>query len=178
MRERILLILIMVFLFSSLAYADSKTITKHYRLDTGVVFIWSNSDGIWQSGNEPYSEYNGTTELVLYTPDVTDSIENVEALPYTLTMFPDDYSFNDNPVFHWNSTLYADDQTSYREFYFHNGLTSLITTGTPVIDKSTRKVQFTWKGLLDSNNHSPINVKEFLGNKQIADIYAMMGSVK
>jgi len=175
MRKLLSILLAFGLLLPTVPAFGESTRTTHYRLDTGVVFAWANSQGIWQGGKAPGTDCSGSTTLELTPPGPTETIENVTVKPYSLNSFPDDYNFNNNPVFHWNSTAYAYDQISYREFYLHNSLLRLQATGNPSFDAKSNKVNFSWKGTIGSSNPEPINVKEFLGNGQVNDIYAMMG---
>lgn len=153
--------------------AGASTPVTHYRLDTGVIFIWSNSAGVWQKGRVNGEKTSGVTALTLTAPNPTDTISNVNVVPFTLSSFSDDYNFN-NLVFHWNPTAYANDQTSYRDFYLHNGLTKLAVTGKG-FDAKTGKLNISWGGTLSASNPNPINVKDSLRLGMVDEIYAMMG---
>ena len=121
-------ILIVVLLAASLPQAALSATTKevtvtHYRLDTGVVFMWKNSAGAWQTVNGRTWTPGGT-----YTHDRSFSLpanaKNVKVSKYNGSNFTfgsggyyEDAS--GTKAYNWNPTAYASDKDTYGNSY-HN----------------------------------------------------------
>lgn len=96
------------FLMTSFAEAPQQ-IEKHYKLDTGVIFIWKNSAGKWQKGKP--NEYFSSG----YTLNLPRNAENVKVYPYDPSI-----SFEKNAI-ERSITTYGKTQTEYDLNYLRKG---------------------------------------------------------
>ncbi len=113
----------------------------HYRLDTGVIFIWKNSAGAWQDGRpgEYFSSgYNLNLARNLNPADIYD----VKVYHYN----PNEFSFNtDN--FLWFPTVYAANQADY-DMRYHATSSNDINIKSAIYNSQTGSLQVQYEALL------------------------------
>ncbi len=169
MKKKLSWFLLLILLISSMPVFAADGPVTHCELRTGVVFAWRNSFGVWQKGIEAGKVYNKPSTTVydigfLYPKD---TVENVKVYPYTLDF--DFAKLGDN----WNKTQFANDKITYNENYYGQA-----ASGIKISDSwnaKTGKLEYTYSGTLSAINGKPIDVKRYLANGLINDIYAMMG---
>ncbi len=173
MKRLVFLLLILMLLIPSTALASSggsETYETHYRLDTGVIFIWKNSAGVWQDG-KPGEDYTSGYTINVAGAMNTDTIYDIKVYPYN----PKTFSFeNDN--FLWFTTVYATDQDEYDRNYYNRACDYIEIKSKDVIyNNQTGNLQVTYTA-----NLTPVierlDVKNTLkspGGEQI--IYDYMG---
>jgi len=87
----------------------------HYRLDTGVIFLWKNSAGTWQNGLQPGGSHSFYTQF-----QVGKNMENVKVYPYLSSASKNQQGYfafsGDN--YHWNKTKTASDKSNYDQKYY------------------------------------------------------------
>ena len=94
--------------------------TTYYRLDTGVIFLWKNSAGVWQYGREPGGSDTFSTSI-----SIPKDAENVTAAAYDqdadygeVGYFPFKATdkMEDSSII-WNETDIADNKYEYDDNY-------------------------------------------------------------
>lgn len=145
---------------SSYAVSQEVTITKH-RLDTGIIFIWCNSSGVWQSGREPGSSYTYQASLPL-----GEGKKNVQIAPYTRSNF--DF---DDPNSIWYETAKASSKKQYDNNYYWKGAHITNTS----INYSGNTASFSVNVTLNANDGKPYDVVETLSSKGKQEILDLMG---
>ncbi|MDR3294617.1 MAG: hypothetical protein LBT26_02140 [Clostridiales Family XIII bacterium] len=180
MRTRILSALIALSLILSLApqaalgATTKEVITTHYRLDTGVTFLWKNSAGTWQNGWNPGSTHSWST-----TFNIGAGMRNVKVykyIPYASSKTQGFFDF-DNELYHWNQTRFATDEKSYSDNYFAFAANTFSVSGENTYSSGSGNLTVSYGNVTFAvKDGSPYNVKKKLadGNKQ--DIFDLLGN--
>ncbi len=128
--KKLTFVLIILILLSYTSFANSsgrQMYETHYRLDTGVIFIWKNSAGDWRDG-KPGEDYTSGYTLNLAGNLNPSDIYDIKVYPY----ISGEISFNtDN--FLWFTTVYATNQSMYNENYYARASKSIDIKSTNVI---------------------------------------------
>ncbi len=114
MKKLTLFLILSILIFSTVVgnSAELQSYVTHYRLDTGVIFVWKNSAGVWQDG-EPGKNYTSGYTLDLARNINPSDIYDVCVYPYSL----DSYYF-ESENFLWFPTLYATNKEEYNLNYY------------------------------------------------------------
>ncbi|KXG77370.1 hypothetical protein [Thermotalea metallivorans] len=149
--------------------AENTGVHKIYRLDTGVIFIWSNSSGIWQRGYGPGSSYSSGFSLDLTTNDQfgKSNIKNVKVYPYTTEFYR---QTGITPIF--NVTAKAKNMQEYTDNYMPHASQNISITKAEY-NPSTGKVEVNYNALLNSD--LLYDVKEKVAFEKEQYIYDYMG---
>lgn len=131
----------------------------HHRLDTGVTFLWKNSQGIWQYGLKPGDSVTIHTDFNIGQgrKDIMVAPYDHEALPGEEGTFP----FY-GPNCHWNQTAMAWDKYSYDHYYHRYSAVVHRVTGTETYRPDTGMLTATTSMTLSPREGVPYNIKEQL----------------
>ncbi len=143
----------------------------HYRLDTGVIFVWKNSAGAWQDGS-PGKKFNSGYTLNLARQLNPEDLYDVKVYPYD----PEETSFGvDN--FLWSPTVYSNNQDEYNERYYAAASNTITIDPENIIyNNQTGSLQVQYEALLTPVERV-FNVKNTLGTIENGEqvIYDYMG---
>lgn len=137
--------------------------TPHFRLDTGVVFVWKNSAGQWQNGWQP-----GESISYSYQHTLPKSAASVDVHPFNPSSpqgSPGYFDFDDGTYYHWNPQ-YAWDRSSYMEYYYDYSVTSLTASGGPSYNPANGNINVNYGMNLSSKKGSPYDVRAKLDQGQ------------
>ena len=118
-------ILLIVSLLPTISHGEIVE-TSHYRLDTGVVFVWKNSAGQWQNGWQPGGSISYSYQHTL--PKDAASVDVCRFDPNAGLGGAGYFDFDQRNYYHWNSQA-AWDRNSYLDFYYDYAVTSLSVSG-------------------------------------------------
>ena len=177
------LILSGLFSFPNASYGTTTSTTyettTHYRLDTGVTFLWKNSAGTWQNGWEPGDSITYTTNII-----IPKNAENVAAVAYdedadygAAGYFPfESENGIDSDCIIWNTTDIADNKTDYDTYY--NAFTAYPLSATGVYASSTGHLEITYDATFIGHDGEDYDVKDklSLGEAGKQEIIALLGS--
>ncbi len=140
---------------ASAAMMDS----THYRLSTGVVFIWKNSEGKWQNGLSP----GDTTTYTDYF-SIGQDLKNISAYRYNPEApigTEGHFDFNNNQYYHWNKGA-ATNYESYNLLYYDYSAKPLNVSGEENYDAETGKLKLVLSPTLKTVSGINYDVKEKL----------------
>lgn len=135
-------------------YGTQQQVTvTHYRLDTGVIFLWKSSSGVWQNGWSPGSSksWNGSFNIGL-------GKKNVKVYPYT----EDNFHFNNTNQYHWNSNTFTTNKIQYDTNYSNFSTFPLQVAGANTYQESNGKLTVTYNATFMARGGSIFNVKDEL----------------
>lgn len=167
------------FYISELSYGLTKEeTTTYYRLDTGVVFLWCNSAGVWQKGWKPLENHSWKSDLIIPANANNVSITSYEssASYNDLGYFPfaETSEIKRNSII-WNKTKVAFDKFSYDYYYYNYSTNPLNISGIETYNPSTGNIIVNYTAAFRSMGGSDYNVKEKLskgatGKQEILDL--------
>ncbi len=147
----------------------------HYRLSTGVIFVWKNSAGIWQNGFSP-----GSTQTIIYNHNIGVGMKDVMVYKYNPNAVNGSqgyFDFQNNNFYHWNKGA-AIDYDSYNKSYYDYASTPLTTSIAGDYDSETGKLVLSCTATLRTVSGINYDVKEQLsyGAEGKIKLFELLGS--
>ena len=158
-------------LLPSITYSETVE-TPHYRLDTGVVFVWKNSVGQWQNGWQP-----GGSISYSYQHTLPKDAASVDVQPFNPSSSSGNsgyFDFDDGAYYHWNPQ-FAWDRHSYLRYYYDYAVTSLTVSGGSSYNPSNGRITVNYGMKLNPQGGAAYDVKNELaygesGKQAILDL--------
>lgn len=166
----ITLILSGFFYTPNMSYGLTKEVTIHHtRLETAVVFAWSNGKTGWQKGIAPNESFQ--TEFLI---DIGKNMKNVSVHTYDGSNFPFDWSKDtDTYKQHWNPTKACRNANEYNMNYIpYSAIVNSVGDSTSY-NPSTGKMYLKYNVYLAALYGTAYNVKDTLntgGQQKILDL--------
>ena len=172
------LILSGLFSYPNASYGLTQYVTTtYYRLDTGVIFLWKNSSGIWQYGREPGGSDTFSTDITIpkYAENVTAAAYDQDAdygedgyFPFKATEKIDGSSII------WNKTVIAKNKYDYDDNY--NKYATCPLSVNKEYTSTTGDVKIIYDATFHAYGGTDYNVKEKLENGLKQEIIDLLGS--
>lgn len=159
-----ILVVIGVIFLAGVSFAAFQTKEIHHeRLDTGVIFIWSDGKGNWQ--NNLYPGGPGERNFSL---NIGKNMKDVNVKAYTGSNF----SFGDSSTSHWNETVKCYNQSSYNQNYVPYSVTG--ESHTFSYDESSGKLTINQNVTLSSSKK--FDVADYVRRSDQQTVYDYLGN--
>ena len=126
----IIVVILLILQFTFTVYCEEKPIAydTYYKLDTGVIWMWRNSAGVWQNGIEPGEYYDYTKKLSIELPKgaIEPDVYPLELDPY---YEEDNFEFSlDDSHYQWYDSTFVYDVDTYIDMYFKRSCEEIIVS--------------------------------------------------
>ncbi len=157
------------------AFAETVTTTSTYhRLDTGVMFLWSNSAGVWQNGLAPgdTAELSRVFSLPAQAKNVKVAAYNPEASEGGSGYF----DFRGGKYYAYNVTASSTSGDAYNTNYYAYACNPLRVSGADTYDPNTGNIDVSYTMTFRAAWGQPYNLKAKLAAGEKKEIYALLGN--